>query len=146
MPLPTATETVQNQTLVRSPSGEVDLQQTCTLKHIHRFANAFVCHVTARDDDSAMVLARANMLKKGVRRHLLSVKGNSTPVAIPRYVRDKINVIGLAFCSRRNQYGRNRGSQEQISLHNGIMRYYASTRNFAAALQSSLRCMPLKPN
>jgi hypothetical protein len=124
---------------------KVDLRQTCTLKHIHRFANAYICHVTARDDGSAMVLASANKLKKGVRRRLLSVNGNSTPVAIPLYVRDKINVIGLAFCSRRNQYGRGRGSQEQMSLHNGIMRYYASTRNFAATPPSLLRRMPLKP-
>jgi hypothetical protein len=81
MPAPTATETAQNQRLVRSPGGEVDLRQTCTLKHINRSANAFICHATTRDNDSPLVLASTNKLKKGVRRHLLSINGNATPVA-----------------------------------------------------------------
>jgi hypothetical protein len=41
-----------------------------------------------------MVLASDNKLKKSVRRHLLYVNGNATPVAILLYVRDKRNVVG----------------------------------------------------
>jgi hypothetical protein len=73
-----------------------------------------MCHVTARDDDFVMVLASANELKKGVRRHQLSIKGNATPVAMPPYVRDKRNVVDLASSSRRSKYSCYRGSRKQM--------------------------------
>jgi hypothetical protein len=60
-----------------------------------------------------MVFASPDELKKGVRRHPLSINGNATPVAIPPYVRDKRNAVGLAFGSRHYKHGF-RGSREQM--------------------------------
>ena len=130
MPLLIGTEAAENKTLVCGPNSYVNLRQTCTLKHIDRSANAFISHVTTRDDNSAMLLASPNTLTNVVRRYLLSINGNATPIALPLYVRNKRNVVTLAFGSRRNQTGHDCGSQEQkLFFHGSIMRYYTSTRN-----------------